>query len=57
VPFSRLNRDLDPCALAERDSTVAKDVLAASGEDKPINNEAVHFNRSFVKGIVAPKEN
>jgi TolB-like protein/DNA-binding winged helix-turn-helix (wHTH) protein/Tfp pilus assembly protein PilF len=41
------------CALAERDAAAAKDALMAAGENSPLNNEAVHFNRPFVEGVVA----
>jgi TolB-like protein/DNA-binding winged helix-turn-helix (wHTH) protein/Tfp pilus assembly protein PilF len=41
------------CTLAERDAVAAKDAMAASGENNPLNWEAVHFNRPFVEGIIA----
>src|SRR6266496_936476 len=41
------------CALAERDAVAAKDAMIASGENTPLNYEAVHFNRPFVEGIIA----
>jgi serine/threonine-protein kinase len=41
------------CALAERDAAAAKDAMTASGENSPLNYEAVHFNRPFVEGIIA----
>jgi TolB-like protein/DNA-binding winged helix-turn-helix (wHTH) protein len=41
------------CTLAERDAIAAKDAMAASGENNPLNCEAVHFNRPFVEGIIA----
>src|SRR6266511_1246103 len=41
------------CALAERDAVAAKDAITASGENTPLNYEAVHFNRPFVEGIIA----
>jgi tetratricopeptide (TPR) repeat protein len=45
------------CALAERDPVAAKDALTASGEDTPLNNEAVHFNHRFVEGLIAQMTN
>jgi TolB-like protein/DNA-binding winged helix-turn-helix (wHTH) protein/Tfp pilus assembly protein PilF len=41
------------CALAERDGVAAKDAMTASGENTPLNYEAVHFNRPFVEGVIA----
>jgi TolB-like protein/tetratricopeptide (TPR) repeat protein len=40
-------------ALAERDASVAKDALIASGENAPWNNELFHFNRPFMEGVIA----
>jgi len=45
------------CALAERDAAAAKDALIAAGENTPLNDEAVHFNRPFVEGIIARMTN
>jgi serine/threonine protein kinase/tetratricopeptide (TPR) repeat protein len=44
------------CALADRDPTDAKAALIAAGENTPLNNDAVHFNRSFVEGWIARLE-
>src|SRR5205823_4435970 len=41
------------CTLAERDPAAAKNALIAAGEDTPLNDDAVHFNRPFVEGIMA----
>ena len=41
------------CALAERDYAAAKNALIATGQNTSLNNEAVHFNRLFVEGLVA----
>ena len=41
------------CALAERDVATAKEALIASGQNTPLNKEAVHFNRLFVEGVIA----
>ena len=41
------------CALAERDPVAANKALVAAGQDDPINDGAVHFNRLFVEGIIA----
>jgi serine/threonine protein kinase/Flp pilus assembly protein TadD len=46
------------CALSERDAAAAKDALIATGpHETPLNNEAVHFNRPFVEGIIARMTN
>jgi TolB-like protein/DNA-binding winged helix-turn-helix (wHTH) protein/Tfp pilus assembly protein PilF len=45
------------CSLAERDATAAKDALAASGENAPLNNDVFRFNRPFVEGIIARMTN
>jgi serine/threonine protein kinase/tetratricopeptide (TPR) repeat protein len=45
------------CALAERDVAAAKDALIVAGQNTPFNDEAVHFNRHFVEGIIARLEN
>ncbi|MEP7016154.1 MAG: protein kinase [Verrucomicrobiota bacterium] len=44
------------CALAEHDAASAKDALIAAGQNTPLNDEAVHFNRLFVEGIIARLE-
>jgi Predicted integral membrane protein len=41
------------CALAERDVAAAKEALIASGQNTPLDKEAVHFNRLFVEGVIA----
>ena len=41
------------CALAERDPAAAKDALIAAGQNPPLKNVTVHFNRSFAEGIIA----
>jgi serine/threonine protein kinase/tetratricopeptide (TPR) repeat protein len=41
------------CALAERDAAAAKNALIAAGQDIPLNDAAVHFNRLFIEGIIA----
>jgi serine/threonine protein kinase/tetratricopeptide (TPR) repeat protein len=45
------------CALAERDAAAAKDALIAAGQNTPVNDEALHFNRPFAEGIIARMEN
>jgi len=40
-------------ALADRDPTAAKAALIAAAENTPFNDNAVHFNRSFVEGWIA----
>jgi tetratricopeptide (TPR) repeat protein len=44
------------CALADRDPTMAKAALIAAGENSPLNDHAVHFNRTFVEGWIARME-
>jgi tetratricopeptide (TPR) repeat protein len=44
------------CALSDRDPAAAKAALIAAGENTPLNNDAVHFNRSFVEGWIARLE-
>jgi serine/threonine protein kinase len=41
------------CALAEHDAVAAKEALIAAGQNTPLNDQAVHFNRHFVEGIIA----
>jgi len=41
------------CALAERGAVAAKNALIASGENPPLHDEAIHFNRPFVEGVIA----
>jgi TolB-like protein/predicted Ser/Thr protein kinase/Tfp pilus assembly protein PilF len=42
------------CALAERNAAVAKDALMATQQDTPLtSNDAFHFNRTFVEGLIA----
>ena len=42
------------CALAERDAAAAKDALTATvPQEAPFANDAVHFNRQFVEGVIA----
>ena len=44
------------CALADRDPAAAKAALIAAGENTPLNDHAVHFNRPFVEGLIARLE-
>ena len=44
------------CALAERDVAAAKDALLASDEF-PLQQDAVHFTRHFVEGVIARMTN
>jgi serine/threonine protein kinase/Tfp pilus assembly protein PilF len=44
------------CALAERDVAAAKEALIASDE-LPLGDDAVHFTRSFVEGLIARMAN
>jgi tetratricopeptide (TPR) repeat protein len=44
------------CALADRDPTAAKAALIAAGENTPLNDNGLHFNRSFVEGWITRLE-
>jgi serine/threonine protein kinase/TolB-like protein/Flp pilus assembly protein TadD len=44
------------CALADRDPFAAKAALIAAGQNSPLNDHAVHFNRPFVEGWIARLE-
>jgi TolB-like protein/tRNA A-37 threonylcarbamoyl transferase component Bud32/Tfp pilus assembly protein PilF len=44
------------CALAERDVAAAEEALIASGE-LPLGDDAVHFTRPFVEGVIARMTN
>ena len=44
------------CALAEHDAAAVKDALVAAGQNTALNDEAVHFSRLFVEGIIASLE-
>jgi serine/threonine protein kinase/Flp pilus assembly protein TadD len=41
------------CALAERDAAAAQNAVIAAGEDPPLIDEAVNFNRPFIEGLIA----
>jgi tetratricopeptide (TPR) repeat protein len=41
------------CALAERDAAAVENALIATGENTPLCDEAVHFSRPFVAGVIA----
>jgi TolB-like protein/class 3 adenylate cyclase/Flp pilus assembly protein TadD len=41
------------CALAERDAEAAKNAVIAAGENPPLIDEAVNFNRPFMEGLIA----
>jgi TolB-like protein/Tfp pilus assembly protein PilF len=41
------------CALAERDATAAKNAVIAAGENPAFTDEAVHFSRAFMEGVIA----
>jgi TolB-like protein len=41
------------CALAERDTDAAKNAAIAAGENPPLHDEAVHFSRPLIEGIIA----
>jgi serine/threonine protein kinase/Tfp pilus assembly protein PilF len=41
------------CALAERDVFAAKNALLVSGENPPLHDEAIHFSRPLIEGILA----
>jgi TolB-like protein/Tfp pilus assembly protein PilF len=42
------------CALAERDVAAANQALiACSPEEAPLSNQAIHFSRPFIQGVIA----
>jgi serine/threonine protein kinase/tetratricopeptide (TPR) repeat protein len=41
------------CSLAARDAVTATNALAASGDNPPFHDEAIHFNRPLMEGIIA----
>jgi serine/threonine protein kinase/tetratricopeptide (TPR) repeat protein len=42
------------CALAERDVVAANQALVAcSPEEAPLSNQAIHFSRPFIEGVIA----
>jgi serine/threonine-protein kinase len=40
-------------ALSERDPAAAEAALITAGDNKPLNDNAVHFDRHFVEGLIA----
>jgi len=66
VAAMRLNHSLPPsriadgwliCALAERDAAAAKEALIASDQNTALNDQAIHFSRSFVEGLISRMTN
>jgi Tfp pilus assembly protein PilF len=66
VEAMRANRSLPPskiadgwliCALAERDAAAAKEALLASDQNTALNDQSIHFSRSFVEGLIARMTN
>ena len=66
VAAMRLNHSLPPsriadgwliCALAERDAAAAKEALIASDQNTALNDQAIHFSRSFVEGLIGRMTN
>jgi serine/threonine protein kinase/tetratricopeptide (TPR) repeat protein len=53
VPLSRIADGLLICGLIERDAGAAKEALVASEQNTPLNDQAVHFGRSFLEGVIA----
>jgi len=53
VPLSRIADGWLICALAERDAAAARDALIAADQNSALNDQAIHFSRSFVEGIIA----
>jgi TolB-like protein/Tfp pilus assembly protein PilF/predicted Ser/Thr protein kinase len=45
------------CALAERDAAAARDALIEADQDTALNDQTVHFSRSFVEGAIARMTN
>ncbi len=57
VPLARIADGWLICALAERDVAGARTALIASDQNTALNDQAVHFNRAFVEGLVARMAN
>jgi TolB-like protein/Tfp pilus assembly protein PilF len=53
VPLSRIADGLLICSLIERDAGAAREALIASEQNTPLNDQAVHFGRSFLEGVIA----
>lgn len=52
VSPARLADGLLICALADRDAVAARNALNASDQNTALNDQSVHFGRSFVEGII-----
>jgi len=57
VPLARIADGLLICALMERDVPAAKEALIATEQNTALNDQAVHFGRSFIEGVVARMAN
>lgn len=57
VPVSRIADGWLICALAKRDAADARDALVASDQNTALNDQAIHFSRSFVEGLIARMAN
>jgi tetratricopeptide (TPR) repeat protein len=56
IPLSRIADGLLICGLMERNAAAAREALIVTEQNTPLNDQAVHFNRSFLEGVVARME-
>jgi tetratricopeptide (TPR) repeat protein len=57
VPVSRIADGLLICALVDRDAAAAREAVIASEQNTVLNDQAIHFSRSFVEGLIARMAN
>ena len=57
VPLSRIADGLLICGLIERNAAAAREALIATDQNTPLNDQAVHFSRSFLEGVIARMTN
>lgn len=57
IPIARIADGMLLIALADRNSAAAQDAVAASGRNPVFNDEALHFSRAFVEGLIARMAN
>ncbi len=53
VPLARIADGWLICALAERDVVNARTALIAADQNTALNDQAVHFSRAFLEGLIA----
>lgn len=57
LPISKLADAMLICALMERHIAAAHEALAASDQNTALNDQALHFSRVFVEGLIARMAN